>query len=156
MKCGDRGFKNAIGEPCGQNISPHARACLWHTRDAGARRLLAAKGAIASRLKRALPSSYQIPELVTIESIIAFARELIRLALTEDVDLRRVSEARGGLALMVSAFSVREQGRLVDALLRLEHGGVAFAFLTRLQDGLAEGRRRPLPGRVTVLEGETS
>jgi hypothetical protein len=40
------------------------------------------------------------------------------------------------------------QERLVETLAALEHGGAALAMLVKLQDGLTDGRRRPLPGRV--------
>ena len=151
MKCGDRGHLTAAGEPCGQTIGEKAAGCIWHTLSAEGRKAMALKGGIASRMQRALPSTYQVPEFASPENIIAFARELVRLALTEDVDLRRVSEARGAAGLALSAFTARTQERLVEALLRVEHGGAAMLLLTRLQDGLIDGRRRPLPGRPLSL-----
>ena len=38
--------------------------------------------------------------------------------------------------------------RCPDALLALEHGGAAVLMLNRLQQGLADGKRRPIPGRT--------
>ena len=67
------------------------------------------------------------------------------MALKDDVDLRRVAEARGAASLALSAVSARSQAKLVDALLRLEHGGAAVALLAQFQAGQASGPRRPLP-----------
>jgi hypothetical protein len=147
------------GRPCPANAmrSSDPPRCPMHGDDA----LRWQKaGAIASRLRRAMPSTYGVPEFTSVESIIAFAHELARLALTEDVDPRRVAEARGAAALALSGYGTLEQKKLVDALLRIEHGGAAFALLARLQDGLTVGPRRPLPGpgRVSLLapEGDAS
>jgi hypothetical protein len=58
------------------------------------------RAGIASGLRKAaLPAGYQIPEFADPESIIGFARELGRLALTADVDMRRLAEARGAATL---------------------------------------------------------
>ena len=155
MKCGDKGHVTATGELCQQNINAKAAGCLWHTRDAAARRLLSLKGSVASRMNRALPASYDIPEFSDEGSILAFARELVRLALKEDVDLRRLAEARGAASLALSAVSAKTQAKLVDALLRLEHGGAAVALLAQFSAGQATGQRRPLPGRVLTLPTTT-
>ena len=63
------------------------------------------------------------------------------------VELWRVSEFRGGLALKIQLEQVRTQQQLVNTLLRLEHGEAAMALLLRLQDGLTKGPRRPVPCR---------
>lgn len=152
MRCGDRGHLTAAGQPCGQTIGEKAAGCLWHTLSAEGRKAMALKGGIASRMKRALSSTYEVPELETPEAIIAFARELARLALTEDVDTRRVAEASGAAGLALSAFTARSQAQLVEALIRLEGGGAALVLLQRLQNGLADGPRRPLPGRGLATE----
>ncbi len=154
MKCGDLGHKTRTGKPCGQIIGPKAKGCLWHTRDAAGRKLLSMKGTIVARLKRALPKSYAIPEFVSPDSIKAFARELARLALTEDVDFRRLAEARGAAHLALAAISATNQERLIEALLTVERGGAAVLLLQQLQTSLVEGRRKPLPGRVLAATGE--
>jgi hypothetical protein len=151
MKCGDKGFKNSLGEPCQQNITKASPACLWHRRTPEQRRLIAARGSILARMKKALSPEYQVPGLDSPEAILGFAQELARLALTEDVDMRRIAEARGSASLALAAINARTQQQLVDALLTIEHGGAAFALLARLQDGLSDGRRRPLPGRVVAM-----
>lgn len=146
MKCGDRGFVTAAGKPCGQIIGAGAAGCIWHLRSAEGRRLLALKGGMASRMKRALPSTYQVREFDSEESIIAFAHELARLALTEDVDPRRVDAARGAASLALSGFTALTQAKLVDALLTIEHGGAAMALLAQLK--ATDGPRRLLPWKV--------
>jgi hypothetical protein len=37
------------------------------------------------------------------------------------------------------------QERMAETLAAVEHGGAALLMLSRLQEGLADGRRRPLP-----------
>jgi hypothetical protein len=102
-----------------------------------------------------LPVSYQIPEFSSPEAIVSFAQELARVALKEDVDLRRVAEARGAAALALSAHQARTQAQLVEALLRLEHGGGAVALLAQFTANQANGPRRPLPGRVLAMPAPT-
>jgi hypothetical protein len=41
---------------------------------------------------------------------------------------------------------------MARALAAVEHGGTALVMLTRLQEGLTQGPRRPLPGRALSLE----
>src|SRR5262245_49867103 len=79
--CGDAGGRNvATGEPC-QQTTRRGALCVWHSRSPEGRRALAMVGGIASRMRRALPSTYQVPEFASPETIIAFAQELARLAL---------------------------------------------------------------------------
>src|SRR5438132_1390319 len=108
---------------------------------------LATKGAIASKMKRALPADYRMPPFDSRDSVVQFAQDLAKRVLTEDVDPRRVDTALRAAGVALSAFAAATQEKLVDALLKIEHGGAAMLLLTRLQDGLTEGRRRPLPGR---------
>lgn len=42
------------------------------------------------------------------------------------------------------------QERMADTLAAVEHGGTALLMLSRLQDSLADGHRRPLPGRALL------
>lgn len=106
-------------------------------------------GAWASRLRRAMPSTYEIPEFEDERDIVRFARELVRLALTEDVDPRRVDTAIRGAHLALAGFSAQTQARLVDALLKLEHGGAAVALLAQFTNDPT--KRKPLPGRVLPM-----
>jgi hypothetical protein len=81
------------------------------------------------------------------------ARQIGPLELTE---IRRSASSVGdlyrtGAELRKAEAAIRAaqaQERLVETLAALEHGGAALAMLVKLQDGLTDGRRRPLPGRV--------
>jgi hypothetical protein len=144
VKCGDRGHVGVTGQPCGQTISPNAQACVWHSRTPEGRRLLALKGGIASRMRSALPASTPEPPFDSPESIIGWAQQMAHAALTQDVDPRRMQEARGFASLALSALSARTQQQLVDALLRLENGGEIAGLLMRFK----AGETRPLPWKV--------
>jgi hypothetical protein len=151
MKCGDRGHRKADGTPCQQTIGVKAAGCIWHTSSPEGRAAFAMKGGLASRMRRALPASTPEPPFDTVENIIAWAQQMARAALVEEVDTRRLAEARGFAQLALSALSARTQQELVDALLKLEHGGAAMLLLSRLTNGLNEGRTRPLPGRTLTV-----
>jgi hypothetical protein len=148
--CGDLGYVNHAGRPCGQVIGRGVGGCIHHDpRRPGAAHAAQVKGAIASRMRRAMAASTPEPPFDTIESIVAWAQRLARAALVEDVDPRRLAEARGFAQLALSALSARTQQQLVDALLALEHGGAAMLLLSRLTNG--EGRPKPLPGRTLAI-----
>lgn len=154
MRCGDRGYTNEQGKPCGQQIARTAKACIFHMPgEAGQRRakLTQQKGALAAKMRQALPATYQVAPFNSVESIIEWAHEMAGKVLKENVDTRRTAEARGFAQLALAAIAARTNQQLVEALLRLEHGGAAFALLARLQDGITGGRPRPLPGRVPAL-----
>jgi hypothetical protein len=79
-----------------------------------------------------------------------------RITLLELTEMRRSvstqAETYKAGAIVRQSFaaerSAMAQERLVETLAALEHGGAALAMLVKLQDGLTDGRRRPLPGRV--------
>lgn len=153
MKCGDRGFKTVNGTPCGQTIGARAKACIWHSRTPEERTLMASRASLCKKNRRLLPADFanaMVP-FNSRESVIQFAQDLARRVLTEDVDPRRIDSALRAAGVALNGFAAQTQEKLVDALLRLEHGGAAFALLARLQDGLNEGRRRPLPGRALTI-----
>lgn len=152
MKCGELGFTNTDGGPCGQTIATGAKSCLWHdTTPKGKRRadLQRKRGGISSRAKSALPANYFVAPFDSIDSIISWSHQMCEKVLKEDVDPRRTSEARGFAQLALSAHQARTQQQLVDALLRLEHGGAAFALLAQLQSSTA-APRKPLPWKAIV------
>jgi hypothetical protein len=148
VKCGDRGFTTADGRPCGQVIGKKAAGCIWHTSSPEGRRAFAMKGGIASRMRRYLPAEAPPPEFSNTVAIVAWAERTAQRVLAGELDPRAASEARQLAALTISARAADAQERLVEALLRVEHGGAALLMLSRLQEGLADGRRRPLPGRA--------
>jgi hypothetical protein len=79
-----------------------------------------------------------------------------RIGVTELAEVRRSASALGdlykaGAEVRRSEAALRSaaaQEQLVASLQALEHGGAAVMLLAQLQQGLAEGKRRPLPGRV--------
>ncbi len=151
MKCGDKGHKTIHGAPCGQTIPARAKGCLWHSRTPEQRSILAANGGIVRNIKNALPPEYQVPPFDTRESIVEWARDMAGKVLRGELSPKLSAEARGHAQLALQARTAEAQERLVEALLTVEHGGSALLLLTRLQDGLADGRRRPLPGATRVL-----
>lgn len=151
MRCGDRGHVTASGQPCGQTISAKAQACIWHSKTPAERSVLALKGSIASRMNRALPATLPEPPFDTVDNIVTWSQQMAKAALTEDVDPRRLAEARGFAQLALSALAQRTQARLVDALTALESGGAAVALLAQFTNAQATGKRKPLPGPARVI-----
>jgi hypothetical protein len=138
------------GQLCGWKLN--GRECPYHGDHATpeGRRLLARKGGYLSRMSRALPASTPEPPFDTVDNVIAWSQRMARTALVEDVDPRRLAEARGFAQLALSAHSARTQAQLVDALLRLEHGGGSVALLAQFVNS-DPSKRKPLPGRVLPL-----
>ncbi len=151
MKCGERGFKTKTGQPCRFNIRADANGCKYHLLGPKGRSLLASKGPAARRMKRLLPGNYCVPPFDTRESIIQFVHHITRQVLVEKVDPRRIDTALRGATVALSALAGATQEKLLDALLVVEHGHAAVQLLARLEDGLAKGTRRPLPGMVVAL-----
>ncbi len=146
MKCGDKGFVTAAGLPCQQNINPKATGCLWHSRTPEQRSIVATRGALAAKMKKALPTDHPIPPLDGLSSYEGACRDLYRLSLTGNVDRWRLTEARGAIALLMQAEQVRAQQQLYQALVGLERGGAAVVLLNQYLEGHT-GERRPVPPR---------
>ncbi len=153
MKCGEiSGHMTKQGKPCGQNVAADAtQGCLWHSRGPRARSLMASKGPAARRQKRLIPVGSYHPQFETRDAVVRFAEDLAKKVLTSRVDPRRVDSALRAATVALSAFAAQTQEKLVDTLLRIEHGEAAMALLLRLQEGLAKGPRRPVPGRVVTI-----
>ena len=84
-------------------------------------------------------------------------QDLAHRVLTTKVDPRRIDSALRAAGEARAVLAAGTQEKLLDALLRIEYGEAAVLLLTRLQEGLKQGPRRPLPGRVvTIPQGETS
>jgi hypothetical protein len=83
-------------------------------------------------------------------------RKITPMELTE---VRRSASAMGDLYRVGAEIRKAEaairvaaaQERMAEVLAAVEHGGAALLMLSRLQDGLTEGRSRPLPGRVLTM-----
>jgi hypothetical protein len=150
MKCGDLGFTTSLGAPCQQNVGRASKGCLWHSRSPEQRAVLAMKGGLASKMRRAKPADYVMAPWDDRAAVVRFAEDMARTALTEDVDPRRVDVALRAAGVALQGFAAETQEKLVDALLRLEHGGAAALLLERLSSGLASGRVRMLPKRTAL------
>jgi hypothetical protein len=155
MKCGELGFLNADGAPCGQNVAAGAKSCLWHDQTPKGRRkadLERKRGGLVSRGKGALPPGYAV-SFPDREAVVRFVEDLAKRALTDDVELRRIDTALRAASVALTAHGMAIQEKMVEALLKLEHGGNSIILLERMQASLATGTRRPLPGlRATIAE----
>ncbi len=152
MKCGDKGFVTAAGLPCQQNISVRASGCLWHSRTAEQRSIVATRGALAARMKKALPPTYPISSLDGLSGCEKAIQEGYELSAKGDVDAWRLREMRGFVALRIQVEQVRAQQQLYEALVGLERGGPALVLLNQYLEGHT-GERRPVPPRPrTQLE----
>ena len=154
MKCGDNGHKTVHGEPCQQDIGRGRKACIWHSASRLKRILVARSGSRASRSRFFLPVSTPPPEFRDTPSIVKWAEKTAQQVLTGKLNHKAAAEARQLAALTISARAALAQEKLVEALLTVEHGGAAMLLWQRLQDGLSEGRRRPLPGATRALAVE--
>jgi hypothetical protein len=149
------GRPKASGQPCGWKLN--SGECPYHgpaSTPESRSELARVRGLLAGRSKRmrtAMSTTTPEPPFDTIENIIAWSQRMARAALVEDVDPRRLAEARGFAQLALSALAAQTQARLVDALLKVEHGGAAMLLLSRLTNGLEDGRRKPLPGRTLTV-----
>jgi hypothetical protein len=81
-------------------------------------------------------------ELAEIRRSAATVGELYRVS----ADLRKAEAA---------IRAAQAQERMAEVLAAVEHGGTALLMLARLQESLADGRRRPIPGtaRVPIAPG---
>lgn len=147
--CGDSGGIRADGQPCEQDTPPGKR-CAWHAEGAD-RRALAIRGSYASRMRRYLPTEAPRPEFSSTTAIVTWAQDTAHKVLTGDLDPRAAAEARQLASLTIAARAADAQERLVEALATIEHGGIAVGLLARLQSGLSDGKRRPLPPRLVPI-----
>jgi hypothetical protein len=150
MKCGELGHKTVRGTLCDQNVPEGAKGCLWHGSTAAERSVLAMKGGLASKMRRALPADFTMAPWDDRAAVVRFAEDMARTALTADVDPRRVDAALRAASVALSGFAAETQERLVEALTRVEHGGTAALLLDRLTTGLAGGRVRVLPTKLAL------
>lgn len=146
MKCGDKGYTNGNGHPCGQNIAPTAKGCLWHSRTPEERVQLATKGALASKMRKALPADYDLPALNTLDDVEAFLPRLVRMALTENLDPWRLREACKALGLKVEIEQVRATKQQAEAIAALQYGKPAVAIVNQYLGAQPSARRRLIPG----------
>jgi hypothetical protein len=100
---------------------------------------------------RTLPADTAPPRFSTPGHVRRYAERLAHLVTTGQLNRQVAETGLRAASLGLQVHQLRNQERLTDALLRLEHGGVAVQMLAMLTTGLADGKRRPLPGRVHAL-----
>ena len=107
------------------------------------------------RRKLLIPVGSYHPQFESRAAVVRFAEDLAKKVLTSRVDPKRVSVALHAATVALSAFAAQTQEKLLDALLKIEYGESALLMLSRLQEGMKQGARRPLPARVvTIGQGE--
>lgn len=82
-----------------------------------------------------------------------------KIGVVELAEMRRSASAQGemyhtGAEIRKGEAAIRAaeaQERMADTLAAVEHGGHALLMLSRLQEGLSSGQRRPIPSRLTPL-----
>ncbi len=129
----------------------HPVPCPWHGAGATAesRSELARQGGLGKL--RTLSHDTPEPRFRTTEDVRRYAERTAYLVTTGQLDRHVAETALRAAGLGLQVHQLKNQERLTDALLRMEHGGAAVLLLSRLQESLADGRRRPLPGRVHAL-----
>src|SRR5688572_18898761 len=117
-QCGANGYLTVAGKPCQQYLKGKEEACLWHSRSAEERSLLASRGTIAAKLKAALPESFVVPEELTRPATRKLIRDLVEWTLKKSsVDYKRVEVVKGLLGLVATLEQADETARLADAVL---------------------------------------
>lgn len=149
MICGDHGHVTKGGTPCGQQIAETATACIWHSHSAEERSEMMRQASLMGqeRHRKILPKNAPKPDFSSREAIVAWSQDKAHRVLTGQLDRYLSAEARGWASVALAAKAAEAQERLLEALVKLEHGGAAVAILTRLQEALEGGSRRPVPGR---------
>ena len=153
MRCGDLGHVGNDGRPCGQNIGQYAKGCPWHAGGREGASRFALRGVIASRRKHVamLPLETQSPEFASPDEILTYAATTARQVVVGELSPQLSAEARGWASVALKVHEIKATERLAAAVLQIERGGHAIVLLQQLQASIAEGKRRPLPGRVVPL-----
>jgi len=143
------------GKACRGAVTQPGGYCLWHDPNTSpqVKQAVRALGGRRRKLRMAptLPAGAPDPRYATREEIVRWCEAMAGKVGRGELDPKLSAELRQWGAL---ALAVRQQESL-EALARslsvLEHGAGAVLLLERLRDGLADGRRRPLPGRAPAL-----
>src|SRR5262245_3542984 len=130
------------GGRCQQRLGSSRPVCPFHKGD-GAMAVIGARAAAARRV-RFMPVGSANPDWSSVQAIRAWAEERAGRVERGELDARAVPHELAKLAK--ATFDAEAQERLLDALLRLEHGGGAVALLAQFTND--PSKRKPLPGRV--------
>lgn len=126
--------------------------CLTHATDAlRIRRRTARNAAGGENRLRTLAKATPPPRFRTPEQIERYAERTAHRVQTGQLDRRVAETCLRAATVALQVHQLKNQERLTDALMRAEHGGMAVQMLAVLTSGLADGKRRPLPGRVQAL-----
>src|SRR5262245_56842894 len=133
MLCGSLGFKTKEGKACEQDISPDSKGCMWHTATAEERSEKAMQGAKAflnQKFNRLPARETPKPLFNSYANIISFAQSMAWLALVGQVDLGRINTALKAASVARETVATAIQEKLLNAVMKLEHGAAAVSFLT--------------------------
>jgi len=126
--------------------------CLTHATDSvRIRRREERNGAGGHNRLRTLRKDTPRPKFRTSEQIERYAERTAHRVETGQLDRRVADTCLRSATVALQVHQLKEQRRFTDALLRMEHGDQAVRLLSLLQEPIAEGRRRPLPGRMHAL-----
>lgn len=129
------------GSSCGYRLAEGAE-CPHHGSDPSRARAFQLRGALASKMKKALPDLV-IGDLTQDAGILQTLTDVMKAAAaSRDVDLRLVGEIRQGLSVAVNLRQAAATRELNRTLLKLEHGERAVVLLEQLK---ANRTVRPLP-----------
>ena len=154
-KCGDYGYQNAFRQPCGQTLREGETACLWHRSTPAERSAIASRGGRKKSIQEnGLPEEAVASlSFQTIDQVVTFVETMAKQALTSPLHRGRIETALKCANVAKGCFETKATQELTRAVLTMEHGGGAVLLLQRLQEGMAGGARKPLPGRrMPVVE----
>lgn len=138
MLCGSLGFKNQQGQPCGQDIASDAKGCRYHLATLEQKTeigKLGVKAYLDRTIKKLDLNATPVPLFNSFANIISFTQDMAWLALVGSVDLQRINVALKAASVARETVGTAIQEKIANALLKLEHGGAAVAFLTKLSEG---------------------
>jgi hypothetical protein len=140
--CGEHGYKNAYGLPCGFIPKEGEQACAWHKQDPGDR-----NASIAARVetgkKKRIPRGLPDHEFQTTQDIRTTLAAVVKeLSTKTTVDTKRLAVVIQACNAANAVLQTEAMKELNETVLRAEGHGPALVIL----EGLKAGRTRKLTG----------